>query len=267
MPEFETIRFEVEGPRVTITLNRPERINAFNGAMERDMRAAWTIVRDSDAIRVVVLTGAGDRGFCSGADRRAEDDERISQLLATNLWNREDVGAFLGPKSNRVYKPVITAVHGIACGGAFYMLGESDIIVASEDATFFDPHTTYGLTAVFEPILARQWLPYGEVMRMVLLGNDERISAQRALDLGFVTDVVTREQLLPTAYGLAERIAAKPPAAVQGSIYALWQSLSLPLGAAIQQGMPLTDIGNAAVRPEEVTATFGAGADRTFRVR
>ena len=86
MPEFETIRFEVEGPRVTITLNRPERINAFNGAMERDMRAAWTIVRDSDAIRVVVLTGAGDRGFCSGADRRAEDDERISQLLATNLW-------------------------------------------------------------------------------------------------------------------------------------------------------------------------------------
>ena len=101
-----------------------------------------------------------------------------------------DPGDNIGPKSCDLWKPVIAAVNGMACGGAFYMLGEVEFIIAAEHATFFDPHVTYGMCAAFEPIHMAGIMPFPEIMRLSLLGNYERMSAARAHQIGMVSEVV-----------------------------------------------------------------------------
>ena len=87
----------------------------------------------------------------------------------------------------------------MACGGAFYMLGEVEFIIASDDAMFFDPHVTYGMTAAFEPMQMLSKMPFHEIMRLSLLGAHERMSAERAFQIGLVTEVVPRDELLERA--------------------------------------------------------------------
>ncbi len=103
----------------------------------------------------------------------------------------DDPGDDLGPKSCDLWKPVIAAVNGIACGGAFYILAECDIIIAAENATFFDPHVTYGMAAVYEPMKMMYRMGFSDVMRMSLLGAHEVIGAATAERIGLVTEVVT----------------------------------------------------------------------------
>jgi enoyl-CoA hydratase/carnithine racemase len=103
-------------------------------------------------------------------------------------------------------------VNGIACGGAFYMLGEVEFIIAADHATFFDPHVTYGMTPVFEPIHVRQKMPFHEIMRVSLLGNHERMSAQRAYEIGFVSEVTPLAELRERAQWAADAIASAPRA-------------------------------------------------------
>ena len=92
----------------------------------------------------------------------------------------DDPGRDVGPKARDCWKPVIAAAQGMACGGAFYLLGEVEFVIASDAATFFDPHVTYGMTAAFEPIQILRKMPFQEIMRMSLFGSDERMSAERA---------------------------------------------------------------------------------------
>jgi enoyl-CoA hydratase/carnithine racemase len=133
----------------------------------------------------------------------------------------------------------------MAAGGALYWLNEADIIVASEDATFFDPHTTYGMVAALEPIGLARRIPLGEVLRMVLLGNDERMSARRALEIGFVSEVVPRDRLHERAHELAQRIAEKPTMAVQGSLKAIWESLNATRSQALDAGLGYVQLAEA----------------------
>ena len=175
---YETILYETSPDGVaTITINRPDFMNAFNHQMGADFVDAWKRVRADDNVRAVVLRAAGDRAFSTGADVKAGGWSRKE----IGPFDQDDPGEHLGPKQNKVWKPVITAVHGLCCGGAYYWINESDIVICSEDAQFFDPHTTFGMVCAVEPtgLLAR--MPYGDIMRMVLMGNDERISAQTAL--------------------------------------------------------------------------------------
>lgn len=86
-----------------------------------------------------------------------------------------DPGEALGPKTHGMWKPVIAAVNGMACGGAFYLLGEVEFLITAESATFFDPHVTYGMAAVLEPTLLAPRMPFGDLMRMMLLGAHERL--------------------------------------------------------------------------------------------
>src|SRR5215813_8695580 len=116
-----------------------------------------------------------------------------------------DPGDNLGPKSCDLWKPVIAAVNGMACGGAFYMLGECEFLIAAEHASFFDPHVTYGMTASFEPIHMAGITPFTEIMRLSLMGNYERMSAQRAFQVGMVTEVVPGADLLAHTRDLAAK--------------------------------------------------------------
>ena len=171
----------------------------------------------------------------------------------------EDPGRSIGPRSQGLWKPVIAAVNGMACGGAFYLLGQADFLIAADHATFFDPHVTYGMPAVFEPALMASRMPFGEVMRMTLMGSAERISAQRAEHIGLVSQVVPSSELLEVSRAVAATIASYPPAAVQASLRSLW---------AAQETFPgqMTELGNMFLNLSMSPEVLSSGQD-AFRSR
>ncbi|WP_284742423.1 enoyl-CoA hydratase/isomerase family protein [Amycolatopsis sp. RTGN1] len=242
--EPKTVLFAVTDHVATITLNRPEAMNSFTQAMLDDFAHIWRRVKDDDDIRVVVLRAAGDRAFSTGMDVKEGIDRR------SNVWSRTDPGEQLSPKTNQVWKPLVCAVHGMAAGGAFYWLNEADIIICSEGATFFDPHVSYGLTAALEPIGLARRIPLGETLRIALLGLDERLSAERALQIGLVSEVLPRDELWNRADELARIIAAKPPAAIQGTVRAVWESLDATRTQALRTGLSYTQLGNPIGKAE-----------------
>src|SRR5581483_6467479 len=197
--DYETILFEEKDGVAWVTLNRPDVHNAFNAKMQHELRDMWRGLRANDDIRCVVLTGAGEKSFCTGIDRTetmgGNRPDELELGSGSTPFMFDDPGENIGPKSNDMWKPVIAAVNGMACGGAFYMLGEVEFIIAAEHATFFDPHVTYGMTSAFEPIHMLQKMPFSEIMRLSLLGNHERMSAQRAFQIGLVSEVVPGAEL------------------------------------------------------------------------
>jgi len=262
MRDYTTFLVEKSDERVvTVTLNRPERLNSYNLAMLDDFRRFWAEAAADDEIHAVVLRACEGRAFSTGQDIR----EEAGILRSDNVWFEQCPGTSLGPKANHFWKPIVTAVHGMAAGGAFYLLNESDVIICSEDATFFDPHTTFGLVASLEPIGATYRMPLGDVLRMALLGNDERISAYSALRMGLVTEVVPREELWARAHELAAKIARKPAMATQGTVKAIWESLDIPRTAALQRGLVYTDIGNMARAQVDRDAVMAKKQEFTVR--
>ncbi len=260
LDSFQSIEFRQYGSVGCVTLNRPEVYNAFNSTMQIELRTLWRHLRYDDSVRVVVVTGAGDKAFCSGIDRsEIGDDSAVvadpSKAVVGELVNVgatgetpfmfDDPGEAIGPKSCGLFKPIIGAVNGIACGGAFYILGEVDFIIASENATFFDPHVTYGMTAAFEPILMLSKMPFGEVMRMSLMGNAERISAKRAYEIGLVSEIVLPQLLLERCLEVAKVIASNPPLAVQGTLRALWAARDLSPSHCTSLGYAFVGLGTS----------------------
>jgi enoyl-CoA hydratase/carnithine racemase len=239
--EYTTITFEVGGDYVaTVTLNRPDTLNSFNETMAAEVVDVWGIARDTDDIHAVVLRAAGDRAFCTGID--------VTEGVwwyHLNIWNQADPGFLLGPKAHKCWKPVVTAVQGMCAGGAQYFVNESDIIICSDDATFFDPHASRGVVSALEPIgMLKRNVPLGDVLRCALLGNEERLTAETALRLGIVTEIVPRDDLWARAHQLAAEIASRRPEAIQGSVRAIWESLDMTRSAALQNGILFTHIGN-----------------------
>lgn len=247
--DLTTVRYELTDHVATVTLDRPEAMNSFNQAMLSDFAQIWPHVKADDDVHVVVLRAAGERAFCTGVDVKEGIDR------ASNVWSQTDPGETLSPKVNQVWKPVICAVHGMAAGGAFYWINESDIVICSEDATFFDPHVSYGMTASLEPIGLARRVPLGEALRIALLGLDERVSAARALQIGLVSEVVPRTDLWDRATELARIIAAKPPAAIQGTVRAIWESLDATRTQALRTGLSYTQLGNPIGTAEVDRAT------------
>ena len=165
----------------------------------------------------------------------------------------------LGPKSCDLWKPVIAAVNGMACGGAYYLLGEVESIVAADHATFFDPHTTYGMAACWEPILLYGQMPFGELCRIALMGNHERMSARRAHEVGFVQDVVPLADLRATAGRIAHAVASQPAAAVEGTLRALWAAREMARAQALAMAPHLVTLGNQPDALAEGQQAFASG--------
>lgn len=245
--EREAILFDVVDNVATITLNRPDSLNSFNKAMADDMTWAWETIRDTDDIYCAVIQANGDRAFCTGVDIKGDS----SWFMKENVWNAFDPGVLLAPKfHHKVWKPVVAAAHGLCAGGAQYFLNEADIIICSDDAVFFDPHANVGIVSSLEPMgMLQRGVPLGDVLRWALMGNEERITAETAMRLGLVTEVVPREQLRDRAQEIALSIARRNPKAIQGTIRAIWESLDLTRSAAIQNGLSYTQIGNYPPAP------------------
>lgn len=253
---YTTVLFDVEEHVATITLNRPEVMNCFNQPMLDEFGRIWRTCREEDDIRAVVLRAAGDRAFSTGVDRKQ------GRYRHHNPLSEDDPGLWLGAKQNRVWKPLILAIHGMFAGGAFYWLNECDVAICSEDATFFDPHTTYGMASALEPAALLRRIPFGDVMRLALFGNDERISAAKALSIGLVTEVMPRDRLWERAHTLAQRLAAKPPLAVQGTVKAVWDSMSMTIEASRSVPLIYTQLINDKTKTE-----FTPGAERSWELR
>jgi enoyl-CoA hydratase/carnithine racemase len=237
---FETILLDVdvEAHVATITLNRPDALNAFNRTMCEEMARAWRTVKLDDSVNAVVLRAAGNRAFSAGLDMKA------SYGQPDNIWNHEDPGEGLSPKWQKMWKPVVCAVNGICTAGAFYFVNEADVVICSDDATFFDSHVSAGLVCALEPIGMMRRVGLAETLRIALMGNDERVGADTALRIGLVTEVVSRDQLWERAHAIAAAIAAKPPSATQGTVKAIWESLDKPYRAALEQNLIYTRLGN-----------------------
>ena len=251
--EYSAITYEQDGPVAWVTLDRADRHNAFDETLATELQSVWKALRFDDSVRAIVLTAAGDKAFCTGIDRTWSVDQPSSQFMI------DDPGLLLGPKTADLWKPVIAAVNGMACGGAFYLLGEVESIVAADHATFFDPHTTYGMAASFEPILLYGQLPFGELCRLALMGNHERMSAQRAYDIGFVQDVVPLDELRATAGRIAHAIASQPAAAVEGTLRSLWAAREMARAQALAMAPHLVSLGNHPDAMAEGMAMFSSG--------
>ena len=138
---------------------------------------------------------------------------------------------------NDVWKPVITAVNGICAGGGFHWIADSDIVIAASDAQFFDPHMSIGQVVSIEAIGLMKRMPVEAVMRMAFVGRYERMSAQRAYELGMISEVVDPpERLRDAAQELAEKIAKNSPAAMAATKRALWGALEMGLTDACKAG-------------------------------
>ncbi len=288
--ELETILFEVNDGVAWLTLNRPDVHNAFNATMQREMRTVWRWLRRDDSVRVVVLTGAGERAFSSGVDRDevlggnktvntvegvdlgtgpdpAAGHEPIHIGSDTSPFMFDDPSEQLGPKSNDMWKPVVAAVNGIACGGAFYMLGEADIIIAADHATFFDPHVTFGMPAGYEPLQMMPRMPFGEIVRMTLLGNSERMSAARAHQIGLVSELCPISELHERAAWVAGEIAKAPTLAVQGTLRALWSGLEVGRSQALSMGWAFVNLGWDQHLIDAAQSEIDAGVRTKPRIR
>ncbi|MEO3783670.1 enoyl-CoA hydratase/isomerase family protein [Actinocorallia sp. B10E7] len=273
MSRYETLKYEEFGPVARVTLHRPDVHNAFDVQMMREVYACWRELRDNDDIRVIVLTGTGDKAFSTGLDRVAAavgEDDRIPDIgrRGGTPMHQNEPGDWLMPKSSgKLWKPIIAAVNGMACGGAFYMLGEVEFIIAAEHATFFDPHTTYGMATVYESMMMAQRMPLGEIMRLSLMGSYERMSAQRAHQIGLVQEVVPAEELQETALRVAQTMASQPPLALQATVRSIWYTREMGYRQAMAAGDAMVQLAIDEDELSEGQRVFKSGKRIDWRLR
>jgi len=232
MADLQTVLFDVSDRVATITLNRPERKNAMNQQLKDELRECWRRVRADPDIWVAIITGAGD-AFSSGAD---VESLATGGFVKPDRWRElamiEGIVELPTPRRQRVHKPVISAVNGVVAGFSLDLVTEADIPIASEKASFVDPHVSIGYVSSHEMVNMARRVPVSVCLRMALLGSRERMSAQRAYEVGLVTEVVPHETLMDRARELAGMICSNSPLAVWGTKMGILQGLGLPVAQA-----------------------------------
>src|SRR5438105_5891003 len=229
---METVRFEVADRVATITLDRPERKNAMNQQMKDELRACWQRVKAEPDIWAAIVTGAGD-AFSSGAD---VDALATGGFVKPDRWRElamiEGIRELPTPRRQLVHKPVIAAVNGVVGGASLDLVTESDIPIASERAEFVDPHVSIGYVSSHEMVNMARRVPVAYCLRMALLGTQERMGAEKAMQIGLVTEVVPPEQLMARARDLARKVCENAPLAVWGTKMGILRGLGLPIEQA-----------------------------------
>ncbi|HEY8525867.1 MAG TPA: enoyl-CoA hydratase/isomerase family protein, partial [Acidimicrobiales bacterium] len=203
--------------------NRPEQLNAMNAKMREEFADAWLELDRDPEVRVIVHTGEG-RAFQTGVDVA----EIASDGVGMERYRKsvEEFDLHFTSWHQQVWKPVITAVNGICAGGGFHWVADADIVIAASDAQFFDPHVSVGQVVSLEAIGLIRKMPAEAVMRMAFVGRHERMSAERAYELGMISEIVDPpERLRERAQELGETVARNSPAAMAATKRALWGAL------------------------------------------
>lgn len=227
------VRLDIDESVATVTLDRPEKRNALDAAHYAALSEAFVEVRDNPEIRCAIVTGAGDRAFCAGAD--------IGGWLGRDrplgdLWHTQQ--CLLPNRGLEIWKPIVAAVNGVCIGGGMTLLFATDIRVAVTGAEFALPEGLRGVIPAnggTQRILRQ--MPHAVAMKLLLTGA--RMSAEEALRWGLVNDVVAAENLMDTARDYAARIAASAPLSVQATkeLALRSQDMTLAEGLRMEQLM------------------------------
>jgi enoyl-CoA hydratase len=247
------------GDRIAlVTLNRPHADNAISTEMGDRLTEIVETIAVRTAVRVVVLTGAGDRAFSVGSDLR----QRKNMTKEDWLRQRQDFDRTLYTV-RQLRKPIFAAVNGMAYGGGSELAQSVDFVIASENATFGQPEAMLGLAAGGgSPVFLPRLLPPGRALQMLMTG--EPISAQEAYRLGMVTELHPQGELMAAARRIAERIAGNSPTAVQAVKRAVRMGDGQPVEQAIATMMD--EHWRSAVHPDrmEGIGAFNEGREPTF---
>jgi enoyl-CoA hydratase/carnithine racemase len=229
LPDLTTITVARSGHVVEVTLARPDRLNAFDPNMRRELRSLWESLRDDSNLRCIIITAEG-RAFCGGAD--------VGALADGDYAPAEDGWAasidFLPGEWLTV--PVIAAVNGLCVGGGLHFIADADLVIASESAWFGDPHVSVGLVSAIEPLTLLGRIPWNEIANLVLRGKNFRMTASHAFRVGLVQQVVPADALMDTARSLAAEISSQSPTAVQKSLGILRKAQREPLQRYLDEG-------------------------------
>ena len=216
-----TVRLVVEDHVATVTLARPEVMNAIDLATEAELQAIWSELEQRDDVRLVVLTGAGERAFCAGADLKNP------AVKGLDYWAASRPGGFGGIALRETLNiPVLARVNGFALGGGFEMVLGCDIVVACEEASFGLPEPLVGRMPLDGGMtLLQRQIPFRQAMGLMLTG--QRIKAQRALELGLINEVVPRAELDAAVQRWAEAILACAPLSLRAIKQVVRQTATL----------------------------------------
>jgi E-phenylitaconyl-CoA hydratase len=219
-----SLLYEKEGKIATITLNRPDVLNAMNPDLAGKLLQAWNHFSKDPDLVVLIVTGAGDRAFCVGADIK-DRDQTGRDPHVSDFWGP---GLTTPMRGMECYKPVIAAINGYCLGGGLELALVCDIRLASETARFGQPEIKRG---IFPGMGATQRLPrlmpYNLAAEILITG--EHIDACEAYRIGLVNRVVPVDELMPSARALAEKISENAPLALRAVKEALLRSYELPL--------------------------------------
>ncbi|HML17757.1 MAG TPA: enoyl-CoA hydratase-related protein [Bryobacteraceae bacterium] len=254
--DFSQIIVDKSAPVATITLNRPEKLNAYSETMVHEMLAALADARDDDSVRAVILTGAG-RGFCSGGDisRDFQYPARYrGHRLESMLEMRENMHALIR-FLHRFDKPVIAAINGAAVAGGLTLALACDFRIAAESAKLGDTSLKFALIpdeggGYFFP----RAMGLDRALKMSLLS--EIYPARRAMELGLVTEVVPDAELMASARALAERLADGPPIAIRLTKRMMYKQRTMDLDNALEDAAMGTLVANYTEDVKEGTAAF-----------
>lgn len=225
-----------QGPVAVVTLNNPSRLNALSVAMHRQLANTWRELDADPSVRAIVVTGAGDRGFCAGMDLADPEAQNLSPE-GTPRGVRE--GVQITPIQVGVYLPTVVAVNGVCAGAGLHFVSDADVVVASDRSSFVDTHVDVGQVTAIEPITLLPRIGLGATLRLAVLGRAGRLDPADALRIGLVDEVVPHDEVMVRALELARCITTASPAAIEASKRAIWGALERPLGEALQHGWDL----------------------------
>jgi 2-(1,2-epoxy-1,2-dihydrophenyl)acetyl-CoA isomerase len=256
MKDFQQIAYKKDGLVATVTLNRPQKLNAYSEIMVHEILSALADARDDDEIRAVILTGAG-RGFCSGGDIGTDFQyparyrgHRMESMLEMRE-NMHELVRFL----QRFDKPTIAAVNGPAVAGGLTLALSCDFRIAAESARLGDTSLKFALIPdEGGAYLFPRFMGLEKALRMSLLS--EVYPARKALELGLVTEVVPDADLMPKAREWAERLAAGPPIAIRITKRMMYKQLTMGLDNALEDAALGTMVANYTEDVKEGTAAF-----------
>ena len=247
---FENIVYEKRNPIAYITLNRPKVLNALNRATMGELRTAFEDARDDSAVRVVILTGSGEKAFVAGAD--INELNQLSPVEAKDYTHR---GQAVFDLIENLGKPTIACINGFALGGGCELAMSCTMRLASENARLGQPEVKLGIIPGYG---GTQRLPrlVGKGMAMQLNLTGEMISAQEALRIGLVNDVTAAAELIPRAEALAQKIAANAPLAIKYCMEAVNKGMEMTLAEGLFLEATLFAVSCATEDKKEGTSAF-----------
>jgi len=220
-----------DGHVLLVVFDKPDRLNALSGEMFAQLESIFMKAGSDDSVRAIVITGRG-KAFCSGADVGVLGE---TNAASADVEKAKPMAKFT-PRHCKVYKPTICAVNGMCASAGLHFVADCDIVIASDQAKFTDTHVNVGQVCAIEPIGLSRRMPLGPILRMVILGKAERLTAEQALAVHMVSEVVEHDKVLDRAMELAHVASKVSPTALQLSLKAIWESFEYPLEEAYEHG-------------------------------